>query len=396
MSRPAALAALLLLVAGCGSLGGPSEGAPAGDAISITDSAYGRVAIRAWPGARCIVAIRVPAHALGDSPPGSVTGTAGADGTLALAYDAPRLPKGTGTHEASCSGTGGATASRDFTISGDPITASAFSARVRAGGPDERVGPSPVPAQPALVPARDADVAALLRTLAGEWSTATRGLSTLAIASTTTADIVVTVLAARGTSVHVKAADGSEAIFLYAADERQTLSPDNLVAVAMHELGHIWCCTGPEASADGHWAQAVPDPLLQGIDRFGLMNHPVQCVIFGAVESCPNRFSERELRAMGFTQIPPPPRDACLDTKTSLQAQLAAQDAAIKSAGATLDGILAQIRAIEAQYPSHQLPPDVYARYTALVDQYNAGSAAQQQRVSAYNALVTQLNGLLC
>jgi hypothetical protein len=367
------------------------------ETITVTGSAYGRVAVRAWPDARCIVTIHVPAHALGDSPPGAVNGTAGADGTIALTYDTPRLPKGVGQHEVSCTGAAAQKVSADFTISGDPILASAFTARVRTGGPQERVGKATVVAEPALVPLRDSDVAALARSLTAEWSTATRGLGTLTLAPSTTADIVVTVLAARGTSVLIKSDDGSEAIFLYVSDERGPHSADNFVAVALHELGHIWCCTGPDASADGHWAGPVADPLLQGVDQFGVMNHPVQCVIFaGAVESCPNRFSERELRTMGFTSIPPPPRNTCLDTKNGLKAQLATQDAAVHAGQAAQDALLAQIKAIDAQYPSKQLPPDVFARYTKLVDQYNAGVGPQNQRVAAYNAIATQLNGLFC
>ena len=367
------------------------------DAIAVTASAYGRVALRAWPGAQCVVTIRVPAHALGDSPPAAVNGTAGPDGTLELAYETPHLAKGTGQHEATCAGGTAPRVTADFPIPGDPILASGFTARVRAGGPQERVAGSVVVADPALVPLRDSDVAALARGVSAEWSAATRGLGRLTLASSTTADIVVTVLAARGTSVHVKAEDGSEAVFLYVADTRGPFSADNFVAVALHELGHIWCCTGPDASADGHWAAPVADPLLQGIDRFGLMNHPVQCLTFaGGIESCPNRFSERELRTMGFTAIPAPPRNACVDTKDALKAQLATQDAAVRDGQAAQDALLAQIRAIEAQYPSRVLPPDVYARYTSLVAQYNAGVAPQKQRVDAYNATVTRINGLVC
>lgn len=263
----------------------------------------------------------------------------------------------------------------------------------------------------ALVPSRDVDVSTLQRTLVSEWAVATRGLSTLDLVTTATADIVITVLAARDTSVHLTDGDGSQAIFLYVADPTAgTFSPDNFVAVALHELGHIWCCHGPEASADGHWAQAVADPLLQGVDRFGLMNHPVSCVVFAAgVESCPNRFSERDLRAMGFTQIPPPPRNACVDSKNALLGQLAVlkdqlamAKGAVDATEASLAALALQIRALEAKYPNG-MPPDAYATYTALVDRYNAGVATDQSQVRAYNtllgqsnAIVDQVNRLLC
>jgi len=192
------------------------------------------------------------------------------------------------------------------------------------------------------------------------------------------------------------------AIFLFPAADATVLSPDNFVAVALHELGHIWCCSGPDASPDGHWAQPIADPLLQGIDRFGLMNHPVSCIVFAAgIESCPNRFSERDLRAMGFTQIPPPPRNACVDTKDTLLEQLAglkdglaAAKAALDATDASLVNLNAQIKALEARYPSG-MPPDVYASYSALIDRYNAGVVTERTQVAAYNALLAQSNGVI-
>jgi hypothetical protein len=60
------------------------------------------------------------------------------------------------------------------------------------------------------------------------------------------------------------------------------------VAVALHELGHIWCCYGP-GTFEGHWITETPAPGLMnqywfiddgGNPRFGLV------------------FSERELDAM--------------------------------------------------------------------------------------------------
>jgi cell division protein FtsB len=200
------------------------------------------------------------------------------------------------------------------------------------------------------------------------------------------------------------------AIFLFPADDGGILSADNFVAVALHELGHIWCCFGPEASADGHWAQAIADPLLQGVDRFGLMNHPVSCIVFAAgVESCPNRFSDRELRTMGFTLIPPPARNPCVDQKnallaqlTTLKGQLASAKAALDATDASLVTMNQQIKALEAQYPNG-MPPDVYSSYLALIDRYNAAVKTEHGQVDAYNSLsaqnnsiVSQVNGLLC
>ena len=418
MRSRAALFGLLLAACGAATAPPPATGAAATEStvaapgaspspVAVLDSAYGRIAIRTAAGLRCTVGIHVGPPAFGDLPPTSVEGIADGSGSLTLTYAAPHLPGGTGRHEVSC-GTGRASA--DFAIPAT-IPATRFSARLRVPAIAEQVPGVTARADAALVPPRDVDLSALQRTLVSEWSVATRGLSTLDLVTTATADIVITVLAARDTSVHLTDGDGSQAIFLYVADPKAgTFSPDNFVAVALHELGHIWCCHGPDASADGHWAQAIADPLLQGVDRFGLMNHPVSCVVFAAgVESCPNRFSERDLRAMGFTQIPPPPRNACVDSKNALLGQLAAlkdqlatAKAAVEATEASLAGLALQIKALEAKYPNG-MPPDVYASYTALVDRYNAGVATDQSQVRAYNtllgqsnAIVDQVNRLLC
>src|SRR5205823_1415711 len=81
------------------------------------------------------------------------------------------------------------------------------------------------------------------------------------------ADLVVYVLPGKGTSVHLLAADGSQRVLVYAVDEFGTVSAENSVAVALHELGHIWCCFGAGAGPDGHWLEKIPDPLLQGGGR---------------------------------------------------------------------------------------------------------------------------------
>jgi len=365
--------------------------------VTVTDSTYGRVAIRTQAGARCVAGIHVGPPEYGDLPPTSVEGTADQSGGLTLTYPAPHLPGGTGRHEVTC-GTG--TASADFAIPA-AIAAKRFSVRIRVPAIAEQIPGTTARLETALMPPRDLDVAALKTSLVTEWANATRGLSTLDLISAATADMVITILPARGTSVHISAGDGSQAIFLYVSDGSGVFTSDNLVAVTLHELGHIWCCHGPDASSDGHWAQAIADPLLQGVDAFGLMNHPVKCTFFaGGIESCPNRFSERELRTMGFTQIPAPPRNACADAKSSILAQLAttkdrlaSQKAAIDAMDASLATQSAQIKALEAKYPNG-MPPDVYASYSALVDRYNAGVATERSAVAAYNALITQSNSL--
>jgi hypothetical protein len=364
--------------------------------VAVTESAYGRIAVRTAAGSRCTVGIHIGPPTYGDLPPTSVEGTADAGGALTLTYPAPHLPGGTGRHEVAC---GTSTASVDFAIPA-AIPAARFSARIRAPEVNEQVPGATARLEAALVPRRDLAVEALQRSLALEWNAATRGLSTLELVTTATADMVITVLPGRSTSVHVTHGDGSQAIFLYVADPSGVLTTDNIVAVALHELGHIWCCRGAD-SLDGHWATAVADPLLQGVDRFGLMNHPVQCIVFGSIQSCPNRFSERDLRAMGFTRIPPPPRNACIDAKNALVAQLttlkdqiAGAQAAIDATEASLAALSAQIKGIEAKYPNG-IPADVYPSYAALIDRYNAGVATHGAQLGSANALVVRNNGIV-
>jgi hypothetical protein len=372
--------------------------------VSITESTYGRVVAQTAPGARCVVEVHVGLPKYGDVPAASLDAVADASGSLAVTYPAPTLPKQTARYVVTCgAGTSAGSAGADFAIAGYPIPALRFTARIRVAGVNEVFEGVSARPDPSLAAPRDHDVDLLSRTLVAEWSAATRGLSSLSVVTSGPADILLTVVTARASSYLIRSsADGSATIFLFPADDRGILSADNFVAVALHELGHIWCCSGPDASSDGHWAKAVADPLLQGIDRFGLMNHPVSCIVFAAgVESCPNRFSDRELRTMGFTQIPPPARNACIDTKNALLAQLttmkdqlAAAKAAIDATDASLAALNQQIRALEAKYPNG-MPPDVYASYRALIDRYNAGVGGERAQVDAYNALLAQSNGVV-
>ena len=390
----------------------PTIAEPTLTPIRITESTYGRVVATTAPGAPCKVEVHVGPPQFGDVPVPSVDAAADATGALAVTYVAPALPKQTARYVLTC-GTGATagTAGADFPIAGYPIPATHFTARIKVAGVSDVIDGVTARPDPSLAAVRDRDVDLLTRTLVSEWTAATRGLSTVQLVTAAPADIVLTVVTARTNSyLSRSSADGSMAIFLFPADDSGILSADNFVAVALHELGHIWCCFGPDASADGHWAQAIADPLLQGVDRFGLMNHPVSCIVFAAgVESCPNRFSDRELRTMGFTQIPPPPRNPCVDQKNALLAQLTALKGQLASAKAALDATDAslvtmnqQIKALEAQYPNG-MPPDVYSNYLALIDRYNAAVKTEHGQVDAYNSLsaqnnriVDQVNGLLC
>lgn len=391
---------------------GPSLAQPTLTPVSITESTYGRMVASTAPGAPCKVEVHVGPPQFGDMPTASVDATADASGALAVTYTAPALPKQTARYVLTCgSGATAGTAGADFPIAGYPIPATHFTARIKVAGVNDIIDGVTARPDPSLSAVRDRDVDLLARTLVSEWSAATRGLSTVELVTSAPADIVLTVVTARTNSYLTRSsADGSMAIFLFPADDGGVLSADNFVAVALHELGHIWCCFGPDASADGHWAQAIADPLLQGVDRFGLMNHPVSCIVFAAgVESCPNRFSDRELRTMGFTQIPPPARNPCVDSKnallaqlTTLKGQLASAKAALDATDASLVTMNQQIKALEAQYPNG-MPPDVYSNYLALIDRYNAAVKTEHTQVDAYNALsaqnnsiVSQVNSLLC
>ena len=409
MKRPALA---LLLVLGACDTSAPAEpsatvsaATPVG--VRIVSSEYGSVTLAAAPGMRCTVTVTAPLGRFSDGPPGSVSGVADATGALTLTYIAPFLPAGDATHAVTCNGSEGiVSASASFRVAAAGIHAAHFTARVEASAVvlDEHVAPDP-----SLVPLRDNAIGKLTADLAREWRAATRELSTVELVPAN-ADLVIKVIAARSTPLHRSADDGSQDVLLYVADRDGPFALDNVIAVALHELGHIWCCYGPGTN-NGHWTTAEESQGLQGIDRFGLMNDPVRCLVVPAgYLSCPNRFSDRELQAMGFQQLPAPAADPCVARRDALLAQIAtlrseldALKAKIDAANATLAQLTAEIEAIEKQYPSKTLPPDVYARYTALVERYNAVAADTRPKIDAYNntigrqnAIVAQRNALGC
>ena len=365
-------------------------------AISVTEAVYGRLALSTRPGARCDVVINMAPGRLGDRPPERTSQSAGVGGSLLWSYATPPQPAQRADYSITClAGDERAVATAPFQIAGREPRAAAFTARVIAADP-----PGAVPPEPALVPLRDAAVARVHATLAREWSAATRGLGTLQVIEDP-AEVLIKVIAARSTSVHVRSGDGSQEIHLFVAGQSGTESAENLVAVALHEIGHLWCCTGEGTEPGGHWASALADPELQGVDRFGLMNHPVTCQIFGTVLSCPNRFSRRDLAAFGFTDIPSPPPDPCLSQARPLEARITQLDSiistkrlAVGAAEATFAIINARLRAIEAQY-GRTLPPGVYEEYNGLVDRYNALLGPYRADLAAHNAAVDERNTLI-
>jgi hypothetical protein len=389
-----------------GSFAPPSAiGRPAATAtpnpISIVSSRYGALEIKTRPLESCELTVKVSAGTFGEGPPRTLTGKADAAGALVWSYPTPLVPAGVGRHEIRCAGDQGPSDIwSDFAVALKALDAKGFTTRIRSVDPVQGLEGVTTRLEPSLVPARDAAIAKITATLAKEWGIATRGLGALTLVPES-ADLDIYVLPGRGTSLHNLAADGTQRVLIYVVSDLGPVSPENAVAVALHELGHIWCCFGIDAGTDGHWLEKVPDPLLQGVDQYGLMTHPVTCLVKPGLESCPNRFSERELKEMGFTQIPAPPPDACVTQSTALQSQLKALDASLASERAIIDSqqndlasLSAQIADIERQYPSRSLPPDVYARYIALIDQYNRTLGDNHARIEAFNRDVDQRNGL--
>jgi hypothetical protein len=336
---------------------------------------YGLLAVRTAPGARCDAFLQISGGYYGDIPPGTLPQqSAGPDGLVSWTYPTPRIPAGTGTYTASCQASAVTeTKTGAFTIPTRPIEPGSFTVRVTTDLPPHE----PFDPDPSLVPLRDASAAKMSATLAGEWKSATRGLGSLTVVEGS-ADITLYVVASKNTSHWAKSTDESEQVVVFVAGEIGPRNIENNVAVALHELGHIWCCRGPDTS-DGHWATKLASPGLYGVDKYGLMNDPVTCVSFGSVLSCPNRFSDREMTALGFTSFPPPAPDPCIQQGLALRSQ-------VGSARTQLASLDSQIRAIEAQYP-RGAPPDVYSKYVALIAQYNVLNDQTNEKIRQLNAL---------
>lgn len=369
--------------------------------LTVVNSRYGALDIKTRPLDSCDVAIKVDAGIFGDGPPKTLAGRADAMGLLSWTYPTPLVPAGHGRYEVSCTGADGPKSTwSEFEVALKGMDPKSFTARIQGVDPIAGLAGVTTKLEPSLVAARDASVTRLNDTLIKEWSAATRGLSEVKLVQSS-ADIVIYVVPGRSSSLHLTSPDGSQRILLYTVDDLGPVSTANTVAVAMHELGHIWCCRGADSGTDGHWLESIADPKLQGVDRFGLMTHPVTCVVFPGFVTCPNRFSERELRAMGFADIPAPKVDACVTQANNLVTQIANLDASLAATRRTIDATNAQIgtiservASIESQYPNRQLPPDVYATYRALIDQHNQLLTENNARIDAFNHSVDQRNAL--
>ena len=140
-------------------------------------------------------------------------------------------------------------------------------------------------------------------------------------------------------------------------------------------------------------------PELAGVNRFGLMVHPVPCRIAAGREVCATRFSDRELRAMGFADVPAPLADDCstelgaADAEiSSLDRSLAESGRVIDSANATLATLVDQFKAMESQYPEQTMPPDVRAAYGRIADTYDVLYRETNRLIAEYNGTVQSRN----
>ena len=368
--------------------------------LTVPSSSYGALEIKTLPGDSCEVAIKVDPGVFGDGPPKTLTARADANGRVSFTYATPLVPAGNARHEVTCTGTAGARSVwSPFDIGLKTLEAKSFTARIQGVDPIAGLDGVTTKLEPSLVAARDASVARLNGTLVREWSAATRGLGTLKLVPSS-ADIVIYVVPGRSNSLHLTSPDGSQRILLFMVDDLGPVSTDNSVAVALHELGHIWCCRGADAGSDGHWLKAVADPLLQGVDRFGLMTHPVTCLVFPGFVTCPNRFSERELHTMGFAELPAPLADACVTQANALVSQIGALDASLTSSRATIDATRAQLTTLEDQIASIEnrypggVPQDIFVLYTSLISQYNSLVTENNARVDAFNDDLERRNAL--
>lgn len=369
--------------------------------LEIVASSYGAVRIQTKPSATCSLRIEVDRGSFGDGPPQVLSGVADPDGSLGWNYPAPLIPEGRGRHAVACStSVAMSEVDADFAVPARKLDPRGFTIRVDPVDPTTLLFHVTSRLDPSLVSARDSIVSRLNASIADEWWRATRGLGSLTIVPGA-ADLVIHVLPGRGTSVHERSSDGTQRVLLYAIGETEPLTADKSVGVALHELGHIWCCFGPDAGPDEHWLEQIADPQLVGVNRFGLMTNPVTCRLNGTEEICAKRFSERELRAMGFAEIPPLMTDACVAEFAALTTQLDSLDAALQSARAAIDSrhvvldeLVQQMKSIEAQYASRSMPPDVRATYRALSGQYDTLYEEADGLIKAYNADVDSRNDI--
>ncbi len=378
---------------------GTVEGTPSGLAVHVTSSSYGTVTVTTRLGATCALEVSVERGTFGDGPPSSLGGTADGSGVLALTYPAPQVPAGRGRHLITCDdGTRAASASAEFDIASGLLDPRRLHVRVESVAPTTVLAGVTTGLDPSLVPARDEIAAYLAAVLEDEWRIATRGLGALTLV-TSSADVVVYLLPGRGTSLNQRSSDGTERVLLYVADGPSVISTGKSLSIALHEIGHSWCCFGPEAGPDEHWLEQTVDPRLAGVNRFGLMVHPVPCRSAAGREVCATRFSDRELAAMGFTGVPAPLADDCSTKVAALDAEIGSLDGALAESGRAIDaangtlaGLVDQLKAMESRYPAGAMPPDIRAAYVRVAETHDARYRGTNSLIVEYNANVQLRN----
>lgn len=376
--------------------------------VAVESARYGSIAVRTVPGAPCTLWIEVDPGEFGDGPPTTLNGVAEVDGSLMWTYPAPLVPSGLGRHHVRCrDGARSAEVTAGFPVSLAALDPREFRVRISTVEFGSEMAGVEVRSDPSLVPARDAAVAKLEASLESAWSAATRGLGSVRVIDAS-ADIVIDVIAGHGYVEHHTAADGTRRIVMPLVDDAGPIWPWLVISAALHELGHIWCCYGAEAGAEGHWREKVADPRMALVNRFGLMNEGLRCQISldGATRRCPDRFSDRELLAMGFRRIPAPLEDPCIAERRGLEERIDALDAALDVAEADMDARRAELRRlappreaprtqlVAPDAPRRTLAPD--SRYEVLRAELAAMVAAHREQVDVRNALSARLRALPC
>lgn len=169
-----------------------------------------------------------------------------------------------------------------------PISASSFVVRLRLGDSLDRLESTRL----------DLLSSSLRQLLPTYWQLATRERGRLRI-SDRDGDIEILLVGRPGTSIFEQHTRGgsvvSRSITVYTMEGARRLTVQELIATAVHELGHIWCCSGP-GTVEGHWIDSPPVFIPVGI-----LNSPMTCKVErDARVVCPYVFSDRELAQMGL------------------------------------------------------------------------------------------------
>lgn len=246
-----------------------------------------------------------------------------------------------------------------------------------------------------LLGAQTAAVAHLRAMLPTAWSEATRGLGTLTVVSDKPG-IVMRVVAASGTSVHRSSRNKASDIVIFVADGGRPLGQQELTSTAVHELGHIWCCRGPEAS-EGHWTAPMDDGVEFGLNRYGLMNSPVGCNTQRDGSSlCPIRFSGRELATMAFNALPTVTPDACVAQAQRLKRQIDLANQSLTASEGTISSQRRRVNNLKHDVESYDVyrfsgvPSRIYPAYVDTLDEYNDAVGRLNSLVAQHNRQVAQ------